>query len=129
MNPIPKIGQTRISNPFLSGLIYSFIWLGAAAVAMSLLLAFAGFQEGSLASYSYPVHALAVGLGGFVTGKRAGTKGWSNGGIMGMIYGILIAMISFLGFDTDFDMTMLWVMSISAVAGAFGGIFGVNAKK
>jgi putative membrane protein (TIGR04086 family) len=129
MNPIPKIGQTRISNPFLSGLVYSFIWLGAATVALSLMLAFAGFQETSLVTYAYPVHALAVGIGGFVTGKRAGNKGWSNGGIMGIIYGVLIAMISFLGFDTDFDMTMLWVLTVSAAAGAFGGILGVNAKK
>jgi putative membrane protein (TIGR04086 family) len=126
MNPIPK---TYMTNPFVSGLLYSFIWLGVAAIVLSVLLAFAGFPEQSLASYAYPIHALAVGLGGFVTGKRAGTKGWSNGGMMGLVYGVIIAMISFLGFDTSFGMTMGWVMLISAAAGAFGGIFGVNAHK
>lgn len=129
MNPISKMNPPRISNPFLSGLVYSFMWLTGGAIALSIMLAFLGMKEQSLETYVYPAHGLAVALGGFVTGKRSGARGWYNGGMMGLAYGIIIALVSFLGFDAGFDLTLLWVLLIAFGAGAVGGIFGVNSRK
>jgi len=129
LNSMAKISQTRISSPFLSGLVYSFLWLGAGAIVLSLLLAFMGMKEESVSGSVYPVHALAVLMGGMVSGRRAGSRGWYHGGMMGLVYGLIVALIGFLGFDAETGLALLWIIFVSFGAGAVGGMIGVNLKR
>ncbi len=133
MNPVNKASKVaskvRISSPLLSGLLYSFVCLGLAALILSAILTFSGMKESSLPDYVYFIHCLSLFIGGFVSGKRAGLKGWYHGGITGLSYGLIIILSSFLGFDSGFHMQTAIFLLVCLVVGALGGMIGVNAGK
>lgn len=129
MNPLSKVGQVRASSPIVTGLGYSFIWLAGAILVLALLLATTGMQEKDLSVWNYVVHSLVLLVGGFITGRRSGQRGWYFGGITGLLYGFLILLISFLGFDKGFGLSTLAFLALSFSAAALGGMVGVNTRK
>jgi putative membrane protein (TIGR04086 family) len=129
MNPLEKMPRARIASPMLSGLLYTFIWMIAGTLVASLLLLFTGMQENRLSTYSLVIHGLAILIGGLVSGKRAQSKGWYHGGILGLIYSVIVVMIGFLAFDAGFQKETAVLITLCFLLGALGGMFGVNLKK
>jgi len=129
MNPMKHVSPARIASPLLAGLIYAFILMAAATVLISLLLLSGDGGEESLPTYAYGIHALALLSGSFVSGKRAGRKGWYFGGILGLLYGIIVLAIGFLSFDRGLDLQTLAFIAAAFLIGAVGGIMGVNTRK
>lgn len=80
MDPVQKMSRFRISSPLLSGLVYALVWMIVGSIIMSLLLLWTDIQESRLSTYSFIIHGIAVFAGGFVSGRRAGSKGWYHGG-------------------------------------------------
>ncbi|GGF90733.1 TIGR04086 family membrane protein [Paenibacillus aceti] len=129
MNFIRRIASIRISHPTLSGLWYAFLWMMIGALALSLLLQFDMLEEQELNLYTYIVHSIAILFGGLVSGKRAQMKGLYQGSITGLIYGILVFVISFLALDSSIQWaTLAWLLPALAI-GAIGGVFGVNLNR
>jgi putative membrane protein (TIGR04086 family) len=130
MSAMDKVRSVKIGSPILSGLIYSFCSLFALILLASLILLWTQMAEGSLSFYVYIIHGIALVIGGFTSGKRAGAKGWYYGGTVGSIYGVGIILVGFLGFDAalmTLDSLILFVMS--CVFASVGGMMGVNVKK
>jgi len=98
------------------------------AFILSLLLWLTSMQENELSIYTYVVHGISVGIGGFVAGKRAGSKGWYQGGLTGALYGLIILIIGFLALDSPFDLAMIIGVAAVFLIGAVGGIMGVNTR-
>lgn len=119
----------RISNPILSGLLYSLVSLAIFAVAISLLLSTTGLREQSLSLYLFVVHAICATLGGYIAGKKTGYRGWYTGSLTGLIYMLVVMLSGFLGFDAPISSKMAVLAAIALICGAFGGILGVNAKR
>lgn len=115
--------------PILSGLLYAFLVMSIAAVATSLILLLTNQKESSLPTYAYIIHCISLLLGGWISGKRAEMRGWYYGGLLGLIYALLVILIGFLGFDKGFDLQTLFFGSFAFGIGAIGGILGVNTKK
>ncbi|WP_284637943.1 TIGR04086 family membrane protein [Paenibacillus silviterrae] len=116
-------------SPMFSGLMYSMIFMLAGTVLGSMLLVFTSMQEDSWVSLTLGIHGLAMLAGGFVSGKRAGTKGWYHGMLLGLLYALIVWIIGFLAYDAGMTEQTLYVTLISVVGGAFGGIVGVNMKR
>lgn len=129
MNFIYKEHSDRVSSPLLSGLIYSFIVMGITTLVTSLLLTLTNQDEHVLPTYAFIIHALSLSIGGWMAGKRSGKKGWYYGGICGTIYGIIILLVGFLGFDQGIDLQALLLLAGSFVVSAIGGMLGVNTSK
>ncbi|AOZ91883.1 TIGR04086 family membrane protein [Paenibacillus crassostreae] len=119
----------RINNSILAGLCYAFSWMMLGAFILSLLLWLSGMQEHELAKYTYIIHGISSAIGGIVSGKRSGSKGWVHGGITGLLYGIIILLIGFLALDNSFTTNDLIGICVSIIIGATGGMFGINLKK
>ncbi|MCJ8011710.1 TIGR04086 family membrane protein [Paenibacillus sp. KQZ6P-2] len=128
MHMIRRVLSFRIANPILSGLYYSFFWMMVGALILSLLLWSSGMQEQSLSRLIYVVHAIAALFGGMVAGKRSGRKGWYNGGLTGILYGLLIMVIGFLALDTSLRMGDLLLLGTVFASAAIGGMLGVNVR-
>lgn len=129
MNFIRRIASIRISHPTLSGLWYAFLWMMIGALALSLLLQFDMLEEQKLNLYTYIVHSIAILFGGLVSGKRAQVKGLYQGSITGLIYGILVFVISFLALNSSIQWaTLVWLLPALAI-GAIGGVLGVNLNR
>jgi putative membrane protein (TIGR04086 family) len=129
MNSISKISPPRISSPFLAGLVYAVLWLVVGVLAASLLLLLTDMQESALTMYSFIIHGVAIFLGGMVSGKRAGNKGWYHGGLLGLLYGLIVAIVGFLAFDAGIKVQTPVLVTFCFLLGSLGGMLGVNLKK
>lgn len=119
----------RISSPILSGLFYAFVWMMSGALLLSLLLWLTQMQEQDLSLYTYFVHAFAIIIGGFVAGKRSLTKGWYQGGLTGVLYGLIVLLIGFLALEASIGLTDILLLGAAFLLSAGGGIFGINTNK
>ncbi|WP_148505268.1 TIGR04086 family membrane protein [Paenibacillus beijingensis] len=129
MNANKNVNHVRAGSPLLSGLLYASVWLAAGAVLLSLLLHYGGLKEDGLPAGALGIHGISTLAGGFVSGKRSGFKGWYYGGALGLIYGLLVLIISFLAADAALSSRTALLLLIAALAGSFGGMIGVNWKK
>lgn len=118
-----------IASPLLAGVLFSLIWLAAGALLLSLFLHFSDMKENSLPGYAFLVHALSSLAGGFTAGRRSENKGWYNGSLLGLIYAAIIIMVSFLASDASLTWHSASLLGASLLAGAFGGMIGVNMKR
>lgn len=111
------------------GLLVSFISLGVLTFAISLLLLLTNMKEQSLFALMYFMHGAALLIGGFMTGKRIERKGWYYGGLLGIIYCVIIVLIGVLGFQSSLNLVTLLLLVLTFSAGALGGILGVNTQR
>ncbi|GMK47245.1 TIGR04086 family membrane protein [Paenibacillus glycanilyticus] len=130
MNSIKSIARPpRIGSPLIAGVIYSIIWLAIGALLLSCLLYFSNMKENNLPQYSLAIHGFSALAGGFVSGKRSGMKGWYHGALLGLIYGITVLTIGFLAANSGLSGKSAIMLLAAMLAGAFGGMIGVNLKK
>lgn len=129
MNTLRKMSQMKVGSPMLAGLLYAFIFMLLCTFVLSLLLWLSNFKEQSLTSAAYIIHGIALLIGGFTAAKRSGSKGWYYGGMVGLLYGIIVILVGFLGFDTSFSVQTLFLLGLCLISAALGGMLGVNARK
>ncbi|MCR8634081.1 MULTISPECIES: TIGR04086 family membrane protein [Paenibacillus] len=116
-------------SPIFSGLMYAMIFMLLGTLMTSLLMLTTNLQENSLFSYTMSVHGVAMFVGGLVSGKRSGSKGWYNGGLLGLVYTLIVWIIGFLAYDAGLSWQTLYLLGLSFMAGSLGGMIGVNLKK
>jgi putative membrane protein (TIGR04086 family) len=116
------------STSVFTGLLYTLALVLTGALLTALLLSYTNVRESSLPYFTYAINVIGLLLGGFVTGRRCGNKGWYYGGLTGLSYFLLVLLIGFLGFDVPMQlMTLLYLLGAFFIS-AVGGIFGVNAS-
>ncbi|MFM9279228.1 TIGR04086 family membrane protein [Paenibacillus jiagnxiensis] len=121
--------SNRVSSPLLSGLFHAFVWMMVGALVLSLLLWLTGMQEQDLSLFTYIIHGISMLAGGFVSGRKSGKKGWYQGGLTGVVYGIAVLVIGFLALDSHVNAQDLLHLSAAFILGAFGGMLGINLSK
>jgi len=129
MNPINRVSQVRITSPLFSGLLYSLIMMTVGTLVTSLFLLLTKTQESSLGTLVLIIHGAALLVGGWVTGKRAGSRGWYHGALLGVLYFVIVFLVGFLAFDAGFNLQSLKLLGIAFAAAALGGMLGVNSRK
>ncbi len=107
----------------LLALIFSLVML--LAIALALYLTELPEKAGSYLVYA--VSIVAILWGSAYAARRIGTRGWLNGGMIGLIY-VLIMLGG--GLVIGDDMAVSWSLAIKLflgfVFGAIGGMWGVN---
>lgn len=115
------------STSVLTGLMYTLGLVLTGALLATLLLSFTSIRESSLPYFTYVINILGLLIGGFVTGRRRGEKGWYYGGLTGLTYFLFVLLIGFLGFDAPLQWeTFFFLLGAFLIAGV-GGILGVNS--
>lgn len=112
----------------MRGLLYSFVSLGILIIVVSLILWLSNMTLQTLSTLMYFLHGACLLVGGFVAGKRILNKGWYYGGMLGMMYCIIIVLIGILGFHSSLNVTTLLLFVLSFSSGALGGMIGVNTQ-
>lgn len=118
-----------LATPLLAGITYALIWLAMGALLLSLFLQFTSMRESSLDTIAYIIHGVAALFGGVTAGKRADSKGWYYGSSLGVLYGLIIIIISFLASDVSISLHSFLLLLTVIGAGGFGGMVGVNLRK
>lgn len=121
--------KKMMTMPLLAGITFALIWLAAGALILSLVLHFSSVKESNLGNLSFIVHGVSALIGGLSSGKRAAAKGWYYGCMLGILYGVIIIVISFLASNISPSLQSLLLLATVIAAGAFGGMVGVNLRK
>lgn len=116
------------STSVFAGLLYTLGLVLVGALIVALLLSFTSIRESSLPYFTYVINTIGLLVGGYVTGRRCGGKGWYYGGLTGLFYFLLVLLIGFLGFDAPMQWGSLLYLIGAFVMASIGGIFGVNAS-
>lgn len=129
MEPIKKTAAVQFTSPLFSGIFYAFITMAIFSLIYSFVLSLTNQSEDSLTFFAYLIHALAIFVGSHAYGKRINSRGWYHGGILGLVYAVIIIFIGFLAFNNGLSLQTLFALIAAYLIGAFGGILGVNHSK
>ncbi|SFS58794.1 TIGR04086 family membrane protein [Paenibacillus sp. BC26] len=129
INAMKNVPKVHMASPMLAGILYASIWLALGAILLSSMLRWGSMQETQLPLYSLIVHGFSSLAGGFVSGRRSGMRGWYYGGMLGIAYGLLILLVSFLSTNTGISGRTFTMLVETLLCGAFGGMIGVNTKR
>lgn len=130
MNAMKSVSSgVKGGSPVLTGLLYSLVCMAIATVIASMIYKFTGIKEGSMTTSVYIIHSVSLFIGGLVTGLRSGRKGWYYGGMMGILYSVVVVLIGFLSYDAALTIYTLILLGLSFAAGALGGMIGVNLRR
>jgi putative membrane protein (TIGR04086 family) len=127
MNSLSRIFGLRNASPVASGLYWSGIWLAIGALVLSIMLMSSSLSDSRMLPWVFCIHGYASFAGGFVSAKRSGRRGWYFGMANGLLYTILLLIISFLATDSSWTLTVPSLLAVTCITGAFGGMLGVNA--
>jgi putative membrane protein (TIGR04086 family) len=116
-------------SPLFSGLLVAMVFMLLGTLMASILMLATNLQESSLYSYTMSIHGVAMLIGGITAGKRSGKKGWYHGGLLGLVYTFIVWIIGFLAYDTGITAQVLYLMVLTIISGALGGMLGINLKK
>ncbi len=115
-------------------LFYGITWALFVAVLGTLVVSFwahfHALSDGSILTAAYVVHCVAVIFGAVSSSRSAAERGWYYGGLVGLIYAILMIAIGILVYNTfSMDPSGLFRVLVMVLIGAFGGIIGVNTVR
>jgi putative membrane protein (TIGR04086 family) len=129
MEPIKNAATVRFASPLFAGMVFAFITMAISSLIYSFVLTFTNQSEDSLTFFAYLIHAFAIFIGSYACGKRINNKGWYHGGILGLVYAVIIILIGFLSMDNGISFQTLFAIAVAYLLGALGGILGVNHTK
>ena len=117
------------SASVVTGLLFTFGLVLVGSLVTALLLSLTDLRENSLPYFTYAINIVGLLIGGMVTGRKCGAKGWYYGGLTGISYFALVLLIGFLGFDAPLQIVTLLYLVGAFVVSAAGGIIGVNMAR
>lgn len=121
-----KIESKSFGTAVLYGMIFIFLFAALCSIIFAFILRFTSIRESSL---QYVITAASfIGLfgGGFLSGGKRKQKGWLIGGLIGLLYSLIVFLFQFLGHDRLFDGEQLVYHTCYTLIAMMGGILGVN---
>ena len=114
----------------LTGMLISFAITLISIFIFSILLTYTDIQESTIFPVITCITAISILVGSSISTVKIRKNGILNGGIIGLIYMLIIYLISSItnaGFTLNMNAIILMISGI--VAGMLGGIVGVNIGK
>jgi putative membrane protein (TIGR04086 family) len=115
--------------PVLYGLTYALFWAVIGAIVVTMLAHFGNLSNRGLVIGAYLIHCISVLIGAMAGSRAASDRGWYYGGLVGLIYALIMVLLSLLIYSSfSFDAAGLFRVLIMALIGAFGGILGTASR-
>ena len=122
-----KGNKARIAmTGVLLGVGVSIILFIIAVTGLGLVINFSDIANGSVDKIMIVSNYLALFIGGLIAAYSAKSKGWLNGGLVGLIYVLLLILLGSFTTVMAFSGGLLLRMTIACVVSALGGIIGIN---
>ncbi len=121
-----SIRSTSRAAALLRGMIAALIVLLAGSLALAAAYTFTDLTSPTAHVLQLVLLGLAALIGGFVTAKKAGSRGLASG--LMLAAGLLVLLVLWnvtLGAGLALNLTLVVKMLILALLGALGGIIGV----
>jgi len=114
----------------LKGVATSYVFTFLSFLVFALILSFTNIPDATMPGMILLISMISILLGAATCTRRAHTQGWLWGGIVGLIYALVIYVLSSVlvtGFAVP--MATLYLLLGYMATGAVGGIVGINMKK
>jgi putative membrane protein (TIGR04086 family) len=70
---------------------------------------------------------VSITTGSIYAGKKINEKGWVNGGLVGILYYMILVILSIILLKTfSIDLFSITKLFIAFITGVIGGIIGIN---
>ena len=112
------------------GVAVSYIFTFVSFLIFAILLSTTNIPDSYISGVICIISVLSILIGSASCTKKANSQGIVWGSIVGLIYSIVLYLISsllFVGFSVPLSTFYLFVLSI--LFGAIGGIIGINLKR
>lgn len=118
----------NIKNIF-KGVSISIIVTLIYLLIFSVILTYTNVGENTIAPVVIVVTALSILCGSSISTKNIKKNGMINGGLIGLVYLLILYMISsILNWKFSLNMQSLIMILVGTAFGVLGGIIGVNRK-
>lgn len=113
----------------LKGSIFAVVLTLVLLLIYSALLTYTGLNENTIPIFVIAITAISILVGSLISSVNIKKNGLTNGALVGLIYILTIYLLSSI-ISKNFSLNMYsWFMIIASImAGAIGGIIGVNKK-
>lgn len=133
-NANPSTKAPLDENPsivsILQGILVSYLITVPTFMLFALLLTGIDFPERLITPAVVITTVISVLFAGSTATRGVKSKGWLNGGAVGFVYMLILYIISSLVFNNFIiDRYVITMVIIGVLAGAIGGIVGINLKK
>ncbi len=121
--------KNNILNIF-KGIVISFILTLILLFIFSVILTYTNVPENTIGPVIIIITIVSILIGSSISTIKIRKNGIINGGIIGIIYILIIYLFSSM-FETGFNVNIysIIMIALSIIAGMAGGIVGVNIKK
>ena len=117
------------SNNIFKGLGYAYIITLACLLTYNLVLTVTSMSANSIAVATSIITTISAAVGGFYASMKIKEKGLLYGVLVGLLYILCLMIVVFLANDSFvFEMTTLYKIILTSLAGGIGGVLGVNFK-
>ena len=121
-----KANIIRIIKGSLLSIIVSVIFL----IVFAMLLTYTSLSENTITPVVLAIVGLSILLGSYLSTKKINKKGILNGAMVGIIYMLILYIISSVIFmDFSINASSIIMIICGIIAGIIGGIVGVNTNK
>lgn len=121
INGVPKI---------IVGIIVSFGLTIVFLLIYSMLLTYTDLRDNTIPIVVIGINTIAILIGSSIATIKLKKNGIFHGAIIGILYmGILYLISSIFRFQFEINMYSIFMLALGVVAGAIGGILGVNIKQ
>lgn len=121
-----KANIIRIIKGSLLSIIVSVIFL----IVFAMLLTYTSLSENTITPIVLAIVGLSILLGSYLSTKKINKKGILNGAMVGVIYMLILYIISSVIFmDFSINARSIIMIVCGIIAGIIGGIIGVNTNK
>jgi len=114
----------------LKGLLASYLITIPAFLLFALILANVDFPQKLVTPMVIIITVISVVTAGSVSTRGVRSKGWLNGGIVGLVYMLILYLFSsilYKNFAIDTNVVIMTVIGV--LSGAIGGIMSINSRK
>jgi putative membrane protein (TIGR04086 family) len=135
---INKTGQTakniisEHSNlvTIIMGILVSYAITLPITAVFAYILMFTDFPQKYLPTAVIITTLLSIVIAGWVSTKNVKSKGWLNGGIVGIVYVLILYLVSSVVYrDFSVNMHVVTLFFIGILTGSIGGILGINLRR
>ena len=121
-----KANIIRIIKGSLLSIIVSVIFL----IIFAMLLTYTNLSENTITPIVLAIVGLSILLGSYFSTNKINKKGILNGAMVGIIYMLILYIISSVIFmDFSINASSIIMIICGIIAGIIGGIVGVNTNK
>lgn len=113
--------------PTLYGVTWGLFLAVIGILAVAFWAHFSDPSNGQMVASAYVIHCIAIFFGGILGSRAAAERGWYYGGMVGLLYAVIMVCIGLIVYDTfAIDANGLFRILLMSLIGSFGGIIGVN---